>query len=184
MKTAIVNASDLGSRWDAGFHVTLAEYRLLVSELMQVSAYELVALAQNLPFSRQAADIVKPEALSISETKFRDWIDRLVYERQTICHPADMTEEEFASYEETGIYPVRRAPRTSVKRSKKRDIALYVAVAAQNAAGSVLEECLALQRQRLEKIKQLKSLTEQARQLSPMLHDVILGKTKDATAIP
>lgn len=134
-KTAVVSASELArqGRWDAQYHVLLAEHKELAEDLhATLTEDELIRLAADLPFNQDAANAIWPRQGNIYRPEFL---------------------ETLAKKQRGG----------NSERVRKRWLAAYCAAAAQGTVGHVLEEVLELSRQKEKKLLHLKSVLNLAR---------------------
>lgn len=120
MRFAIVKSSDLGGRIDPVFHLLRAEHAPIVEEIMRVLTRDQIGeLAFKLPFDKKAAEAVCPRMTGGTFSGSRG---------QTFFN-------EWIS----GILQSK-----SPVPNKHRDLAVYVAAAANDAAAKMLTELLEL----------------------------------------
>ena len=150
MKSATINSSELGHRWDARYHLLHQRHKAAAEELFEkYTLEELVELAKQLPYNKEAAVCILNWTNRFSQAQFEEWLE------------AKLPAQQIRSVE-----------------ARRREIAVYCAAAAQGAASVVLEEILEERKKQLGKIRDLKTLLARVKERGcEALHKAIKGVT-------
>lgn len=164
MHSAVVNSSELAKsgRWDAKYHVLLAEHAPLAEELAtKFDAVELLKLIDVLPYDQRAADAVFGRSTPMTRSALQVEVGR---------------QRDSKLQVEVGRQRDSKLIRDQVRW--RQTLAVYVAAASHYAVSKVLEEIAELKKREAARLNELCGVLDLAREKGAT---ALLASLKDHT---